>query len=215
MAEGTMQSLDQLSTLKPAAAPKSPKYVQKIDKQGRAYATGKRKDAVARVWVKPGSGKIEINTRADRGLFRPAGAADADPAAAGRDQPQWPVRRRLHGLGRRTVGAGGRGAPRPVQGADGLRARSARRAQEAAASSPATRAWSSARSTAGPRRAAASSSRSASRRASLRVASTSRLAIRRRRTPERPDGRCRPQARRVCAPCISVVHNGASPQPPA
>ena len=64
MAEGTMQSLDQLSTLKPAAAPEAPKYVQKLDKQGRAYATGKRKDAVARVWVKPGSGKIEINTRA-------------------------------------------------------------------------------------------------------------------------------------------------------
>ncbi len=63
MAEGTMQSLDQLSTLKPAAAPEAPKYVQKLDKQGRAYATGKRKDAVARVWIKPGSGKVEINTR--------------------------------------------------------------------------------------------------------------------------------------------------------
>ena len=62
MAE-TMQSLDQLSTLKPAAAPETPKYVQKLDKQGRAYATGKRKNAVARVWVKPGSGKITVNTR--------------------------------------------------------------------------------------------------------------------------------------------------------
>jgi len=63
VADSTMQSLDQLSTLKPAAAPESPKYVQKLDKQGRAYATGKRKDAVARVWVKPGAGKIVINTR--------------------------------------------------------------------------------------------------------------------------------------------------------
>ena len=62
MAE-TMQSLDQLATLKPAA-PEAPKYVQKIDKQGRAYATGKRKNAVARVWIKPGAGKVEINTRA-------------------------------------------------------------------------------------------------------------------------------------------------------
>ena len=62
MAE-TMQSLDQLSALKPAAAPETPKYVQKLDKQGRAYATGKRKNAVARVWVKPGAGKIVINTR--------------------------------------------------------------------------------------------------------------------------------------------------------
>jgi small subunit ribosomal protein S9 len=59
----TMQSLDQLSALKPAAAPETPKYIQKLDKQGRAYATGKRKDAVARVWVKPGAGKIVINTR--------------------------------------------------------------------------------------------------------------------------------------------------------
>src|SRR5262249_25945663 len=56
MAE-TMQSLEQLATLKPAA-PEAPKYVQKLDKQGRAYATGKRKDAVARVWIKPGPGKI-------------------------------------------------------------------------------------------------------------------------------------------------------------
>jgi small subunit ribosomal protein S9 len=61
MAE-TMQSLDQLATLKPAA-PEAPKYVQKLDKQGRAYATGKRKDAVARVWIKPGPGKIVINER--------------------------------------------------------------------------------------------------------------------------------------------------------
>jgi small subunit ribosomal protein S9 len=59
----TIQSLDQLATLKPAAAPETPRYVQKLDKQGRAYATGKRKDAVARVWVKPGAGKIVINTR--------------------------------------------------------------------------------------------------------------------------------------------------------
>ena len=58
----TMQSLDQLSQLKPAA-PEAPKYVKKVDKYGRAYATGKRKDAVARVWVKPGSGKISVNTR--------------------------------------------------------------------------------------------------------------------------------------------------------
>src|SRR3989442_11709000 len=58
----TMQSLDQLSQLKPAA-PEAPKYTKKVDKQGRAYATGKRKDAVARVWIKPGAGKIVVNTR--------------------------------------------------------------------------------------------------------------------------------------------------------
>jgi small subunit ribosomal protein S9 len=62
MAE-SMQSLDQLSALKPAA-PEAPKYEQKLDAHGRAYATGKRKDAVARVWIKPGAGKILINDRA-------------------------------------------------------------------------------------------------------------------------------------------------------
>ena len=61
MAE-TMQSLDQLAALKPAPAPETPRYVQKLDKQGRAYATGKRKNAVARVWLKPGAGQIVINT---------------------------------------------------------------------------------------------------------------------------------------------------------
>ena len=36
---------------------------QELDAQGRAYATGRRKDAVARVWIKPGSGKITVNGR--------------------------------------------------------------------------------------------------------------------------------------------------------
>jgi len=58
----TVQSLEGLAALKPAA-PEAPKHVQKLDKQGRAYATGKRKNAVARVWLKPGSGKIEINEK--------------------------------------------------------------------------------------------------------------------------------------------------------
>ena len=61
MAE-TVQSMEGLAALKPAA-PEAPTYVQKLDKQGRAYATGKRKNAVARVWIKPGSGKIVVNTR--------------------------------------------------------------------------------------------------------------------------------------------------------
>jgi len=61
MAEG-MQSLEGLATLKTEAS-EQPKYVQKLDKQGRAYATGKRKNAVARVWIKPGAGKITVNTK--------------------------------------------------------------------------------------------------------------------------------------------------------
>jgi small subunit ribosomal protein S9 len=34
---------------------------KEIDAQGRSYATGRRKNAVARVWIKPGSGKITVN----------------------------------------------------------------------------------------------------------------------------------------------------------
>ena len=52
----SLQSLGSVETLVEA-----PVHVQKIDSLGRAYATGKRKDAVARVWVKPGSGKIIVN----------------------------------------------------------------------------------------------------------------------------------------------------------
>ena len=42
---------------------------QQLDKYGRAYATGRRKDAVARVWLKPGSGKIVINEREQEVYF--------------------------------------------------------------------------------------------------------------------------------------------------
>ncbi len=47
----------------PAARPEVALRPQQLDKFGRAYATGRRKDAVARVWLKPGSGKIEVNGR--------------------------------------------------------------------------------------------------------------------------------------------------------
>ena len=43
--------------------PEAPLREQQLDKYGRAYATGRRKDAVARVWLKPGSGKITVNGR--------------------------------------------------------------------------------------------------------------------------------------------------------
>jgi len=45
------------------AAPPAPLRERQVDAQGRAYATGRRKDAVARVWLKPGSGKITVNGR--------------------------------------------------------------------------------------------------------------------------------------------------------
>ena len=63
MAE-TLSSLQDLKGATSAAQPDAPVHVQKLDKLGRAYATGKRKDAVARVWIKPGSGKITVNDRA-------------------------------------------------------------------------------------------------------------------------------------------------------
>ncbi len=59
----TLQSLADLGQTTQPAAPEAPKHVQKLDAQGRAYATGKRKDAVARVWIMPGSGTITVNNR--------------------------------------------------------------------------------------------------------------------------------------------------------
>ena len=60
----TLQSLSDLGQqATQTAAPDTPVHVQKIDAQGRAYATGKRKDAVARVWIKPGPGQIVVNER--------------------------------------------------------------------------------------------------------------------------------------------------------
>jgi small subunit ribosomal protein S9 len=57
----TLEDLGELkSTSTPAAAPA---YAQKLDSRGRAYATGKRKNAVARVWIKPGVGKITVNAK--------------------------------------------------------------------------------------------------------------------------------------------------------
>jgi small subunit ribosomal protein S9 len=56
--------LSSLQDLKGTGAPASeaaPQYVQKLDAQGRAYATGKRKNAVARVWIKPGPGRAVVN----------------------------------------------------------------------------------------------------------------------------------------------------------
>jgi small subunit ribosomal protein S9 len=45
------------------SAPAAPLREKEVDAQGRSYATGRRKDAVARVWVKPGTGKITVNGR--------------------------------------------------------------------------------------------------------------------------------------------------------
>ena len=67
------RTLQDLSSLSEADAAKTleqqeAQHVKKVDEQGRAYATGKRKDAVARVWVKPGSGVITINGK-DQAIY--------------------------------------------------------------------------------------------------------------------------------------------------
>jgi small subunit ribosomal protein S9 len=64
MSNTEIRSLEELGTMGGEAvnvAQPVRVYEKKIDAQGRAYATGKRKDAVARVWVKQGPGKITVN----------------------------------------------------------------------------------------------------------------------------------------------------------
>ncbi|MFM5886640.1 MAG: 30S ribosomal protein S9 [Novosphingobium sp.] len=67
MSEETVTDLADLGAIAETpvapAAPTMPLRDKQIDAQGRAYATGRRKDAVARVWIKPGSGKITVNGR--------------------------------------------------------------------------------------------------------------------------------------------------------
>ncbi len=61
----TVKDLKDLATAPVAASAETEVKVRepKIDAQGRAYGTGRRKDAVARVWIKPGRGKVLVNGR--------------------------------------------------------------------------------------------------------------------------------------------------------
>ncbi len=56
---------DAAATAEDVTVPVEPK----IDAQGRSYATGKRKNAIARVWIKPGSGKVTVNGREQLSYF--------------------------------------------------------------------------------------------------------------------------------------------------
>ncbi len=58
-----LQDLKELTGEATAAVAETVERTAVVDEQGRSYATGKRKDAVARVWIKPGSGKITVNGR--------------------------------------------------------------------------------------------------------------------------------------------------------
>jgi len=63
-----MKSLDELGGTAEVAVEAAPAEPQR-DALGRSYATGKRKDAVARVWIKPGSGKVTVNGKAMDAYF--------------------------------------------------------------------------------------------------------------------------------------------------
>ncbi|MDS9466209.1 30S ribosomal protein S9 [Paracoccus sp. MBLB3053] len=56
-----IKTLDDLKSVTAGAVAEAPVREAQRDSLGRSYATGKRKDAVARVWVKPGSGKVVVN----------------------------------------------------------------------------------------------------------------------------------------------------------
>ncbi len=53
----------------PVVQDDTPVREQELDEHGRAYATGRRKDAIARVWLKPGSGRITVNGREQEVYF--------------------------------------------------------------------------------------------------------------------------------------------------
>ena len=91
MAESTtLANLGQAMGLggQPASAAAATPAKPKLDKQGRAYATGRRKESTARVWVKRGKGKITVNGKAIEQYFaRPVPAHDR-AAAAGDCRPR-------------------------------------------------------------------------------------------------------------------------------
>lgn len=61
--EAKIESVNDLKELSPTVESEVKVRVPKIDKQGRAYGTGRRKNATARVWLKPGRGKVLVNGR--------------------------------------------------------------------------------------------------------------------------------------------------------
>ena len=64
MSDQELRTLEDLGDVVEGSAENAaPVYEQKLDEHGRAYATGKRKNAVARVWIKPGAGRITVNGR--------------------------------------------------------------------------------------------------------------------------------------------------------
>ena len=64
------------------AAPAAPLREKEVDAQGRAYATGRRKESVARVWIKPGTGKITVPDYAPPGTRSSRSAGSCTSRAA-------------------------------------------------------------------------------------------------------------------------------------
>ena len=160
MAE-TLTSLADLkgSSAAPAAA-EAPVHVQKLDKHGRAYATGKRKNAVARVWIKPGRGLATVNGKPlDTYFARPVlRMILSQPLVVVNRITQYDLTVTVTGGGLSgQAGAVRHGLAKALTYSSRNCAPRSRRE----ASLRATRAWSSARSTATARRARASSSPSA------------------------------------------------------
>ena len=65
----SLEELGDAAETEGVIAQEAPVHVQKLDQYGRAYATGKRKDAIARVWIKPGSGRMVINDKEYEAYF--------------------------------------------------------------------------------------------------------------------------------------------------
>ena len=102
----SLEDLGQAATAVASAQPEAPVHVQKLDKFGRAYATGKRKNAVARVWVKPGSGKIIVNDKDYTAYFaRPGRCASATAVSSEAQAPR--IRRSRRGARTKTAAPSG------------------------------------------------------------------------------------------------------------
>ena len=67
--QDTATGFDALKGMGTVASEDAAPAVKKLDSLGRAYSTGKRKNAIARVWIKPGSGKFTINGKDQEQYF--------------------------------------------------------------------------------------------------------------------------------------------------
>ena len=175
------------------------------DAQGRAYATGKRKDAVARVWIKPGSGKVTVNGKEQDVYFaRPVlQMILRQPFQVAGVEGQFDVMATVAGGGLSgQAGAVKHGISKALQLYDPVAALAA---QGRRFPDPRLAARSNGRNTASARRAAASSSRSADPAGRSRPRlSQDTGARRRRRAPSFP-GMCATLKRtpRACVPVPS------------